>query len=59
MPRFAIKIEYDGTPFMGWQYQEHGPSAQAVVMQAFKAFTGQDLKIYASGRTDMPENELR
>lgn len=52
MPRFAIKLEYDGTPFMGWQYQEHGPSAQAVVMAAFKAFTGQDLTIYASGRTD-------
>ena len=52
MPRFAIKLEYDGTPFMGWQYQEHGPSAQAVVMDAFKAFTGQDLTIYASGRTD-------
>ncbi len=52
MPRFAIKLEYDGTPFMGWQYQEHGPSAQAVVMAAFKAFTGEDLTIYASGRTD-------
>ena len=52
MRRFAIKLEYDGTPFMGWQYQDHGPSAQAVVMDAFKEFTGQDLTIYASGRTD-------
>lgn len=52
MPRFAIKLEYDGTPFMGWQYQEHGPSAQGVVMDAFRAFTGEDLTIYASGRTD-------
>ena len=34
MPRFAIRLEYDGTPYMGWQYQEHGPSVQGAVMTA-------------------------
>ena len=52
MPRFAIKLEYDGTPFMGWQYQDHGPTVQGAVMDALKAFTGEDLIIHASGRTD-------
>ena len=28
MTRFALVVEYDGQPFMGWQRQAHGPSVQ-------------------------------
>ena len=28
MRRYKIKIEYDGTPFVGWQRQENGLSVQ-------------------------------
>ena len=52
MPRFAIRLEYDGTPYMGWQYQEHGPSVQGAVIDAFREFTGETLTVHASGRTD-------
>ena len=52
MPRFAIRLEYDGTPYMGWQFQEHGPSVQGAVIDAFREFTGETLAVYASGRTD-------
>ena len=52
MPRFAIRLEYDGTPYMGWQFQEHGPSVQGAVIDAFREFTGETLTVYASGRTD-------
>ena len=51
MPRFAIRLE-DGTPYMGWQYQEHGPSVQGAVIDAFREFTGETLTVHASGRTD-------
>ena len=52
MPRFAIRLEYDGTPYMGWQYQEHGPSVQGAVIDAFREFTSETLTVHASGRTD-------
>ncbi|MFA6204988.1 MAG: tRNA pseudouridine(38-40) synthase TruA, partial [Methylocystis sp.] len=28
MPRFALTIEYDGGPFVGWQRQANGVSVQ-------------------------------
>ncbi|HEY8213377.1 MAG TPA: tRNA pseudouridine(38-40) synthase TruA, partial [Methylocystis sp.] len=28
MPRFALTIEYDGAPFVGWQRQANGVSVQ-------------------------------
>ena len=45
MPRFAIRLEYDGTPYMGWQFQEHGPSVQGAVIDAFREFTGETLTV--------------
>ena len=32
--RFKIIIEYDGTPFVGWQKQENGRSVQASIESA-------------------------
>ena len=52
MTRFALTIEYDGRPFMGWQAQAHGPSVQAAIEAAAKRVTGEDVRVYASGRTD-------
>ena len=34
MPRFALKIEYDGRPFAGWQAQADQPSVQGAVEAA-------------------------
>ncbi len=52
MTRFALTIEFDGRPFMGWQRQDHGPSVQSAVEAAIKTVTGEDAAVHAAGRTD-------
>jgi tRNA pseudouridine38-40 synthase len=52
MPRYKLILEYDGTPFVGWQLQENGPSVQGRLAQAIKAFSGEDTAPRGAGRTD-------
>jgi tRNA pseudouridine38-40 synthase len=50
--RYALTVEYDGRPFMGWQRQDHGPSVQAAIERALHAMTGEQATVHAAGRTD-------
>ena len=52
MPRYKLTLEYDGTPFVGWQMQENGPSVQARLAEAIKAFSGEETIPRGAGRTD-------
>jgi tRNA pseudouridine38-40 synthase len=52
MTRFALTLEFDGTPFMGLQRQAHGPSVQQAVEEAVLAVTGETVTLHAAGRTD-------
>ena len=52
MTRFALTVEYDGHPFMGWQRQAHGPSVQAAIETAALEITGETVAVHAAGRTD-------
>ena len=52
MPRYKLTIEYDGTPFVGWQVQDNGPSVQGVLTEAIAAFTGERVVVAGAGRTD-------
>lgn len=52
MTRFALTVEYDGRPFMGWQRQAHGPSVQQAIEEAVFAITGETVTVHAAGRTD-------
>ncbi len=52
MPRYKLILEYDGTPFVGWQMQDNGPSVQGRLAQAIKAFSGEDTIPRGAGRTD-------
>jgi tRNA pseudouridine38-40 synthase len=52
MPRYKLTIEYDGTPFIGWQVQDHGVSVQGVITDAIAAFTGERATVAGAGRTD-------
>jgi tRNA pseudouridine38-40 synthase len=52
MPRYKLTIEYDGTPFIGWQTQDNGASVQGALTDAVAAFAGERVTIYGAGRTD-------
>lgn len=52
MPRYALKIEYDGRPFVGWQRQIDLPSVQGAVEAALAKLEADVPKIIAAGRTD-------
>jgi tRNA pseudouridine38-40 synthase len=52
MPRFAITIEFDGGPYVGWQRQNNGPSVQAAIEGALFKTTGKHIAVFAAGRTD-------
>jgi len=52
MPRYKLTIEYDGTPFVGWQMQENRISVQGRLAEAIKAFSGEDVTPRGAGRTD-------
>jgi tRNA pseudouridine38-40 synthase len=52
MPRYKLVIEYDGTPFAGWQFQANGPSVQGALTAAIEAFCGERTPVQGAGRTD-------
>ena len=52
MPRYRLLIEYDGTPFRGWQMQAGGPSVQGVITDAIAAFADEKVAVHGAGRTD-------
>jgi tRNA pseudouridine38-40 synthase len=52
MPRYRIIIEYDGTPFVGWQRQAEGVSIQGALENAIKKFSGETVSVRGAGRTD-------
>lgn len=52
MPRYKLTIEYDGTPFVGWQNQPGGHTVQGVLMAALESFTGEKVLVQGAGRTD-------
>jgi tRNA pseudouridine38-40 synthase len=52
LSRYRLTLEYDGTPFRGWQRQAEGPSVQAALEEAVRAASGEAVEVTAAGRTD-------
>jgi len=52
MPRYALKIEYHGAPFLGWQRQKQHPSVQGALEAALARLEADVPSIAAAGRTD-------
>lgn len=52
MTRFALTLEFDGTPFVGLQRQASAPSVQQAVEEAVERVTGEKVTMHSAGRTD-------
>jgi tRNA pseudouridine38-40 synthase len=52
MPRYALRIEYLGTPFAGWQRQSGQPSVQGALEAALLRLDPGPHNVAAAGRTD-------
>ncbi|MFZ4806018.1 MAG: tRNA pseudouridine(38-40) synthase TruA [Hyphomicrobiaceae bacterium] len=52
MPRYRTTIEYDGSPFVGWQIQAAGRSVQGAITEALFKLTGETISVRGAGRTD-------
>lgn len=52
MTRFALTLEFDGTPFHGLQRQSNGPSVQQAMEEALLRITGETVTLNSAGRTD-------
>ncbi len=50
--RIALKIEYDGKNYCGWQSQKNGDTVQRQIELALNKLTGEAAKVHGSGRTD-------
>lgn len=50
--RYRLIIEYDGTPFVGWQRQQAPNSVQQVLEEALATALRHPVVLFGSGRTD-------
>lgn len=50
--RIALGLEYDGSPYCGWQYQEGVETVQRCVEQALSKVADHPVRVSCAGRTD-------
>lgn len=50
--RLALGVEYDGSGFSGWQFQDHSRSVQEEVEKALSKVANHPLRVHCAGRTD-------
>ena len=58
MYNYLIKIEYDGSGYVGWQYQKNGKSIQEKIEKALKKILKKNIRIIGAGRTDKGVHSL-
>jgi tRNA pseudouridine38-40 synthase len=52
MPRIVLGIEYDGSAYAGWQWQEGRATVQGQLEQALSKIANQPITVLCAGRTD-------
>jgi len=50
--RIALGVEYDGSPFYGWQSQPDGHTVQDALQAALSSIADESISVIAAGRTD-------
>lgn len=50
--RILLNIAYVGTNYSGWQSQKNKNTIEDIIEASYKEKLGEDIKLYASGRTD-------
>ena len=52
MRNIRLTLSYDGTRYLGWQWQPYGPTIQGALQDAVQKLTGETAEVIGSGRTD-------
>lgn len=52
MAKYKLTIEYDGTPYCGWQRQSQLPTVQEALERAITSFCRHPVVLFTAGRTD-------
>ncbi|MEX2403113.1 MAG: tRNA pseudouridine(38-40) synthase TruA [Balneolales bacterium] len=52
MPRYLLRIQYDGADFFGWQRQNEGKTVQGTIEHGLSTILQAPIAIHGSGRTD-------
>lgn len=52
MPRYALKIEYNGSSFSGWQSQKDQSTVQGEIERVLSRLESSSIRIFGAGRTD-------
>ncbi|OMH40526.1 tRNA pseudouridine(38-40) synthase TruA [Desulfurobacterium indicum] len=52
MRNIKLTIEYDGTNYMGWQFQKHGRTIQGTIMEALERILHHNVNLKGASRTD-------
>ncbi|NWF89404.1 MAG: tRNA pseudouridine(38-40) synthase TruA [Ignavibacteriaceae bacterium] len=52
MNNYKLLIQYDGTEYAGWQYQDNAVTIQQKIFAAIKTLIGENVNLIGSGRTD-------
>ena len=50
--RILLTVSFDGTAYVGWQFQENGPSIQNEIEKALEKALGQFIRVTGASRTD-------
>ena len=50
--RILLTVSYDGTAYVGWQYQDNGPSIQDELEKALQKALGTFVRVTGASRTD-------